>query len=141
MPNLYKCENSYHLVNAQSNLMGRTHYVDPGTLKFHKSRVLYSAVAYEGLLFAIVTSDALDYQNTKRGFRYAIFDLFGTCLDCPKLEEAFRTKEQAKKAMWAQIDKIDAKAVTLDAIAKAEFWHAKEMADLRNTVTSESRAA
>ena len=36
----YKTESDHPKVNAQRNLMGRTHYVDPDTLRWHKSRIL-----------------------------------------------------------------------------------------------------
>jgi hypothetical protein len=141
MLSLYKCESSYAKPNAQANLAGRTHYVDDDTLRFHKSRVLSSHVVYNGLLFAIVTSDALDMHNTKRGFRYAIFDLFGTVVDRPKIEEAFRTRAQATKAMWNLINTLDAKALTEAAIKNAEYWHSREMAELRNFLTSDGMKA
>lgn len=89
MTSLYRDELSYPKVNAQANLCGRTHYVDDATLHWHKSRIISARVIDRGLLFAIVTSDALDMNNTKRGFRYVVFDVFGNVLSRPKLEEFF----------------------------------------------------
>ena len=117
--------------NAQRNLCGRTHYVDDDTLRWHKSRVISARHTDEGLLFAIVTSDALDMGNTRRGFRYAIFDVFGTVLERPDLEHAYRRSEQATKAMWDAVNNIDAKAVTIAAVDRAERNFADEMAQLR----------
>jgi hypothetical protein len=77
MPNLYYSESRYPKVNAQKNLAGRTHYVDDDTLKYHKSRVMSAHALEHGLLFGIVTADALNAENTKRGFRYVVFDVFG----------------------------------------------------------------
>lgn len=131
---LFRNQSSDPKANAQRNLCGRTHYVDDDSLRFHKSRVISARHTYEGLLFAIVTSDSLNFENTQRGFRYAIFDLFGTVLESPNIEHAFRTSAQAEKAMWAAVNAIDAKAVTAKAIERAERNHADEMAALRATV-------
>ena len=132
--NLYRSESSNPKWNAQRNLSGRTHYVDDDTLRFHKSRVLSSRNTDQGLLFAIVTSDALDMHNTKRGYRYAIFDLFGNVLDRPKLEDAFRTSQKATDAMWDALNKTDAVAVTLKAMERHEKQFADEMKELRATI-------
>lgn len=131
MPNLYRNESSDPRTNAQRNLCGRTHYVDDDTLRFHKSRIMSARHIDGGLLFAIVTSDALDYQNRKRGFRYVIFDLFGTVLERTKLEESFRTSEKATKAMWAALNALDAVAITRAAIDRETRSHAEEMERLQ----------
>ncbi len=133
--NLYREESSNPKWCAQRNLQGRTHYVDDDTLRFHKSRVLRAQPCDNGLLFYIITSDALDMHNTKRGFRYVIFDLFGNVLGRPDLEHAFRTSAQAVKAMWAELNKIDAKAVTFKAIEELEQHYSKEMERLREEVS------
>jgi hypothetical protein len=137
---LYQNKSSYPKPNAQENLMGRTHYVDDDTLRFHHSRILSSHVLFEGLLFAIITSDAMDYENKTRGFRYVIFDLFGTVIDRPKLEEMFKTRNQASKAMWALINTLDAKAITLAGIENAERRHKLEMDELRSKVQTKQAA-
>jgi len=131
---LYSSKSSNPKWNAQRNLQGRTHYVDDDTLRYHKSRVLSARHTDNGLLFAIVCSDALDYQNTKRGFRYSIFDLFGHVLDRPDLEHAFRTSEQATKAMWEALNKIDAKQVTFNAITRERKQQNEELDRLACTV-------
>ena len=133
----YKNESNHAATNAQHNLMGRTHYVDPGTLRWHKSRVLTARPTDDGLLFAITTSDALDMHNTRRGFRYVIFDLFGNVIKREKLEDAFKSHKQALNAMWQALNAIDAKAVTLAAIESAEKYHASEMNELRTLVNGE----
>lgn len=133
---LYQIESSDPKCNAQRNLCGRTHYVDDDTLRWHKSRVMLTRVIDGGLLFAIVTSDALDMNNTKRGFRYVIFDIFGTVLDRPKLENAFHTSDKATKAMWTAANAINAKAATLAAIERQAASYAKEMAELAQQVAA-----
>lgn len=136
MVSLYCNESSNPKWNAQRNLSGRTHYVDDETLRWHKSRVLSARHTDNGLLFAIVTSDALDMNNTKRGFRYVIFDLFGTVLSRVTLEEAFKTSEAATKAMWKHLNEIDAVTITLMAIDKVAANYRLEMDELREKVTT-----
>ncbi len=134
--NLYRNESSNAKTNAQRNLCGRTHYVDDDTLRWHKSRVLSTRCVDGGLLFAIITSDALDMNNTRRGFRYVIFDVFGDTLARPDLKQAFLTSAKAEEAMWAELNKIDAPAVTLAAIERSEAYYAKEMQRMRETVAA-----
>lgn len=136
MTNFFRKESSHPKRNAQRNLAGRTHYVDDGTLRFHKSRVLSARDHDNGLLFSIVTSDALDMRGTRRGFRYVIFDIFGTVLARPTLEEAFRTSKQADKARYAALDKIDAVAHTFAAIDEQRRHAMCELDDLQNRVAA-----
>jgi hypothetical protein len=138
---LFKDESSHAKVNAQHNLCGRTHYVDDDTLRWHKSHIISARVVDRGLLFAIVTSDALDMNNTKRGFRYVIFDVFGSVLGRPELKEAYRTSALATKAMWTALNKIDAKAHTLAAIENARQQYTKELEWLTQSVNALELAA
>jgi|SRR6185369_2093926 hypothetical protein len=133
MPQLYSNQSSDPKGNAQRNLCGRTHYVDDDTLRFHKSRVISARHTDGGLLFAIVTSDAKDMHNTQRGFRYAIFDLFGNCVE-RKTDQWFRRSEQAVKAMWSALNGMDAAQITRDAIERAETQHMDEMERLRKEI-------
>lgn len=135
---LYERKGSSPKFNAQRNLAGRTHYVDDDTLRFHKSRVISARAVDNGLLFAIVTSDAIDYQNTRRGFRFVIFDLFGKIIGRTELEKSFRTSAQAEKAMWAEINAMDADQITLAGIENAAKRHAYEMQEIRNHVARPS---
>lgn len=135
MPNLYRNESSNPKTNAQRNLASRTHYVDDDTLRYHKSRVISARHTDGGLLFAIVTSDALDMNNSRRGFRYVIFDLFGTVLSRCDLEHATRTSEQATKAMWAVLNAMDAVTITREAVGREIRNFDTEMDRVRADVT------
>ena len=134
MPNLYRNESSDAKRNAQRNLSGRTHYVDDDTLRFHYGRVLSSRPVAGGLLFAIVESVGLDMHNRTRGCRYVVFDIFGNVISRVDLEQSWKRSEQAAKAMWAYLDTIDAKQITLDAIKARESYFAHEMEWLRADV-------
>lgn len=84
--------------NAQRNLKGLTHYVDDDTLRWHHSRIVGCTVMHGGLLLRVTCSDALDMNNTRRGFRACVFDVFGTCISREKLEDAHKTREKAISA-------------------------------------------
>lgn len=92
---------------AQKNLMGKTHYVDDETLRYHKSRVLACYATHHDTICTIVESCALDMHNTKRGFRFVAFDLGGEVLTRASLEESYKTSKQATAAMWAWLDDFD----------------------------------
>lgn len=132
--NFYRNEASDPRANAQRNLCGRTYYVDDATLRWHKSRVLRARATSDGLLFWIITSDALDYHNTRRGFRYVIFDVFGNTLARPDLENAFRTHAKCEKEMWQVMNAINAVEVTEKAIEQAERYHDEEMERMRQAL-------
>ena len=95
-------------VFAQRNLMGRTHYVDPDTLRFHKSRILRAGSTEDQSIFLLIESCALDFEGIKRGFRFVAFDLEGEVLCRPRLEDSFKTRERAEAAMWKWLEGFDA---------------------------------
>src|ERR1043166_8767060 len=141
MAHLFRTESCDPKTNAQRNLDGRSHYVDDDTLRFHKSRILATFVMDEGLLFGLIESCAANYENTRRGFRYVLFDVFGTVIDRPKLEEMWSTRKAATAAMWKHVNKIDAVSHTNIAIEQAKRHFAMEMDVLSRRVNSKTEAA
>jgi len=117
--------------DAQENLDGLTHYVDDDTLRYHKSRILSTHILDDGLLFALIESCALDMHNTSRGFRYVIFDVTGTVIGRLTLQETFKTRRQAEKAMWTYVDTLDAKTITRKAIDITERNYQDEIQQAR----------
>lgn len=107
-------------LNAQLNLVGRTHYVDEGTLKFHHSRVMKTVITHSGMILGIVTSDAANMDDTKRGFRAVIFDITGAVIYREELEGMHNSSAMAEKALWAQINKLDIKKVAKQAIERVQ---------------------
>ncbi len=92
---------SCHTKNdAQQNLNGRTHYVEEDTLRWHHSRINGASIVQgsEGLLYRITESCALDMDNRSRGNRCVVFDVFGTTVYHPDLEDTFSTSAKAHKA-------------------------------------------
>ena len=101
---------------AQKNLTGKTHYVDPDTLRYHKSRILESYSTDHGTLFALIESCALDMNNTSRGFRFVVFDLGGQSLGRASLECTYKSKASAQGAMWVWLDDFDVVSHYIDRL-------------------------
>jgi hypothetical protein len=99
-------KSSDHKRNAQENLQGRTHYAEDETLKFFKARIVSAHADADGLFFKMVESVALDYDNTRRGFRVIVFDLFGQVIYRPSFDECTSTKAAAV-VQWMKAEKID----------------------------------
>lgn len=118
--------------NAQRNTSGRTHYYDSDTLRFHHSRVISSGHEASGLLFCSVCSDALDMHNTRRGFRYVVHDVFGTCISRPELDGAFKTSKACQKALDAL--EIDLWAHYREAIASQLKYAAEQAAEFETAL-------
>jgi hypothetical protein len=92
--------------NAQLNLAGRTHYTEDQTLKYFKARIVSARPDQNGLFFKMVESVAIDHNNTRRGFRVVVFDLFGHVVYRPSFEECTGTSAAAV-VLWMKAEKID----------------------------------
>lgn len=114
--------------NAQQNLGTRTHYVAPATLKFHKAKVLETYITDQGRFFALVES--FRYYDGTRRRRFVIFDVAGQVVG-DRSSEGWNTTSQARKAMWAELDKLDAEALTDEAIERAQRFLQHSVAHLR----------
>jgi hypothetical protein len=105
-----------HYINAkddaQRNLMGRTHYVDQQTLKFHKARIISTHTSNDYLLFAIVETCAADWQNRTRVCRSVIFDVFGNVVE--RVEHA--GPADARKHLASALEEFDAYQHTLSLL-------------------------
>tara|TARA_Y100001963_G_scaffold18693_1_gene23586 strand:+ start:166 stop:597 length:432 start_codon:yes stop_codon:yes gene_type:complete len=106
--------------NAQRNLQGRTHYVDPETLRYFQSRVLESYITDGGCLFALIESytPAPPEHLGARLRRFVVFDVCGRIVERPALESGWRTTKQARAAMWKYLNGADARAITAEAIER-----------------------
>lgn len=118
--------------NAQYNLAGRTHYVDDATLKFHKSRILKTVIAGDGLLFGLIESYAADMHNTKRLFRAVVFDVFGTVVERKSLSGGATTRAKAELHLSEMLDSIDAKKHTQKAITAHRKRVMRELTSLKS---------
>ena len=126
MITLYKEEfYSRPVVEAQNALMGRTHYVDPATLQFHKARILDCGIAKNGLLFWLIESCASDWQGNTRVIRPVVFDVLGTTVYRPDLQGSFARSAQAHIALNQFLLSFNAKAHTLAALREHQAQHAE----------------
>ena len=138
---LYDSKSYRAKYNAQMNLEGRTHWASDSNLKFFVCRISSAHETQNGLLFYVIESSFLDFQNTKRGFRYAIFDVFGDCVARLDVDQAFSTSAQAKKAMWKELESFNTAEhyrKALESIAKRADREAEKtreaLASLNNEV-------
>ena len=95
---------------AQDQLMGRTHYVDPDSLRFHHARVLRAKPICSGLFFRIVESCAADYENTKRVFRFVVFDVWGNVVERQNFDNSYSSTDKALKGFdewFADFDPVE----------------------------------
>jgi len=78
----YRFENksSYHDDDAVRNLDGKTHYVDPDTMRFFKAKTLF-AQHLNNLFYIIEQSQASDFENSSRVRRVSVFNTFGECVE------------------------------------------------------------
>lgn len=139
----YDNKSSYPKSNAQLNLAGRTHFAEDSTLRYFGSRINSAHETASGLLFYIVESSFLNYDKTERGFRYAIFDIFGTSIARLPVEDAFKTSDKARKAMWTELESFDVQAhyaKTLEEIARRADRQAQEAREIVSQLTEEALA-
>lgn len=110
---LYRNETGDPTLNAQRNLSGRTHYVDPDTLRWHKARIHSARPICNGLLFLVVESVQVTPPPSwgfkgrqRRGWRGVVFDLAGNAVVRCTLEDCASTREKAEKLVFAGVDKL-----------------------------------
>ena len=96
----YDDRGSSPTARAQDALSGRTHYVEPSTLRFHKSRITSAQPISMGAFFMLVESCAADYRNTRRTFRAVCFDIFGAVVYRPDLDSGSTSTQAATTAFY-----------------------------------------
>ena len=82
-----------------------------------------------------MTSDALNFENSRRGFRFVVFDIFGNVVARTAIEDAYSRSAQATAAMWKALNALDARAVTNGALDAFEKDTADEIAALRQKLS------
>lgn len=140
---LYDSKSYRAKYNAQANLEGRTHWASDSNLKFFGCRISSAHETENGLLFYVIESSFLDFHNTKRGFRYAIFNLFGECVSRLGVDDAFGTSAQAKKAMYKALDSFDTVEhykKALESIARQADREANQARQAITEITEEATA-
>lgn len=121
---------------AQDCLAGRTHYADPDTLRHFKSRILSAQTTSSDTLFYVIESASLDPGHMARGFRGVVFDIFGTAVYRPALEECSKTADGARKAMWAWLNTFSESAHYAECLARRAALAEREALALREAVAA-----
>ena len=98
--NTFDLEGRTATARAQHALSGRTHYADPATMRWHKARINHAQLLSMGAFFMLVESCAADYENTRRTFRAVCFDIFGTVVYRPDLDESSTSTAAATTAFY-----------------------------------------
>lgn len=94
---LYADNSSYADSNAERALNGKTHYVDPDTLRYFKSKILRAHATKNGLYFILQESLPHPDYGMKRVRRNVVFDVFGSTVD----------DETARDVIYTNNDKAD----------------------------------
>ena len=118
---LYDNKSSDPKNNAQLNLEGRNYFATDSTLRAFGSRINSAHPTASNLLFYVIESSYTNWEKTKRGFKYAIFDVFGEEVTRLSIAEAVSTSEKARKAMYAFLNDFDVAeyyAQKLESIAR-----------------------
>lgn len=137
--NLFRHDSSYPDREAERNLEGRTHYVDPSTRKYFGSRILSATVhaSTHGLIFSIRESVYADPDKTRRVFRGVAFDIFGTVIYHPGFGEYASNSAAADKVFYEWLNAFDAVAHYVKVLeARAKRLEADAVA-LRTIVAGE----
>lgn len=139
---LYDNKSSDPKNNAQLNLEGRSYFATDSTLRAFGSRINSAHPTASNLLFYVIESSYTNWEKTKRGFKYAIFDIFGEEVNRLSIGEAVSTSEKARKAMYLFLDQFDLiahYAEKLESIARKADKQAHEARAIRAQLT-ESQA-
>ena len=93
--------------NAQSMLIGRTHYADDNTLRYFGARITLAQPSTFGLFYRITESLGRESYGGKRGFRTVLFDINGQVVYRPALEEMQSTSTKAEKVFYEWFQTFD----------------------------------
>lgn len=116
---------------AQRQLSGRTHFADDDSLRYFHSRIVKARVTENGVFFWLIECGALAFENKRRGYRYALFDVFGTCVARPEIADARPTKVGAEKAFLAFYNAFDGRMYYRKALDERAQRMEREAADSR----------
>ena len=112
---LYRDDSSYAVSRAQRALSGRTHYVDPDTMKYFGCRINNCQIDVNGFYCWILESVA--HPSMGRVHRFVLFDVFGTVLT-ERGDMLRKTRKQAEKDKETFLGTFDPVAHTEAALRK-----------------------
>lgn len=121
---------------AQDQLMGRTHYADPDTLRYFRARVSYAAPILDGAFFLLIESSSQDPDHTRRGFRCVLFDVFGEVVYRPDMEAMQTSSDRARKDFDAWRESFDPVAYYAQKLAERLARKERELRDLQQATAA-----
>ena len=129
------CDLTY---DAQRNLQGRTHYVNPDTLKGFQARILTAYSTPDGLLYVLVESVQSRPDHGGYTRRVVVFDVFGDIINeradhAETQGEWFRDTAKADASAAAFVAEFDAVRHTT---AKLADISRRKIADARRTLAA-----
>lgn len=73
----FRIESCCPAADAERNLSGRTHFADPQTLRYFKSRILHSGMTGDRLVYWLIESNRFEPCEPEKNKRFVAFDVFG----------------------------------------------------------------
>ena len=110
--------------------------MDPQTLRYHHSRVISARPLFDGALFCIIESAAKDDENTARGFRPVVFDVFGFIVFRPDLNGMATTSAKAEKMLRDWLESFGLAAYYREAIEKEQRENERQAARLAEALAA-----
>jgi hypothetical protein len=141
---LYDNKSSYPKNNAQLNLEGRNYFATDSTLRAFGSRINSAHPTASNLLFYVIESSYTNWEKTKRGFKFVVFDIFGEEVNRLSIAEAVSTSEKARKAMYSFLNNFDVAeyyAQKLESIARKADREAGEARAIAQQITESEAIA
>jgi hypothetical protein len=129
----YEWSGSYYgttlAATAERLTDGKTYYYSAGTRRYFSASVSKLRVIADGMALAAIERVALDYENTRKGYRVVIHDLTGTVInDRSDLEHAHKGLPAAIRDFEAQCEKHGNGADILrDAIERETRQHERAL--------------
>jgi hypothetical protein len=136
----YRCESAYPEIDAQRNLDGRTHYVDPDTLRCFRSKILHAEHVARGMLYVVVESRGIEAKDGARGMRVVVFNIAGNVVHHSRAARWFRSTRAARKTIPGILEEIDARSVNLAALESLERWGIGELERARRAIDERTPA-
>lgn len=118
------CNSDY---NAEVNLKGRSHFANPETLRYFKSRILDSYHSHDGLVFWLVESNRSKPFESAKNKRFIAFDIFGTRIFESEWHKTSSSALKEGKAWLASFDAVEHTEKALRARATYQAENAKSI--------------
>jgi hypothetical protein len=118
----FECKSSYHDDDAERNLSGKTHYVDPDTMRFFSAKTLCATHCLN--LFYIIEQSQAEGFHGGRVRKVTVFNIFGTVVE---QSEETKSATESKKTFRAYREKYSSARYAIAESKQALRDHIKTM--------------